>query len=424
MAVTSQKSIVLYWGPDFDAGPWGASTLTGLVHVGRPWATAPTSLLPVFKSGLRLASGQTTGTYRTFVRTLGALHSWGPCVPILQPGAPTDVKVRIWDGAADLYWNGSAWVEPSTSAHWNTAAEVYAAMPAYTGRSLGFTVQLSRASATAESPVLAGIAVLGRVLFIQTSADETRASSWNDDVLRRILIRRARQMLICEGAEEPTAPGASLAFGAGVGELPIDVIGVEAVFDITADPTLRSPLAGAWNAGAKTWTPTAPFPAGHRIHARYQFRPLVVHSADLDFFEDRLPCVVFENIEPAGRQSPTGEIPLVNEATGAAVVVRAPGYEDLRITGRILAARTTDRDRVIEIMREWLEDGTVELSPSTSLPVVLALQPDMPSGPVIGDHSDTRFTILASRQDWPGLERTAHVLIPGGWMPTATATEE
>lgn len=423
MATSSQKSLVLYWGPDFDAGPWGTATLTHCAIAGAPWGIGATSLLPVFASSIKLTSGKTSGTYRTFVRTLGALHSWGPGQFITKPGSPAGITFRLWDGTHEWYWNGTAWVSPTTTSHWNAPADLYDHLPAFTGRTLGFTVKLDRATAAADSPVLAGIVAIGRVLFAQTSADETRASSWNDDVLHRVLVRRARVMLICEGAEEPRSVGASMSFLAGNGELPFDITGIEAVYDITADSTLRTPLAGTWNATTKVWTPTMPFPSGHKIHFRVQFRPLVVHSSDPDFFTDKLPCVVFETIEPVRRMRPHGEALVVNETSFAAVAVRAPGSEDLQITGRILAARPTDRDRIIERMRLWLEDGVVEVSPSTSLPVILELQPDMPAGPVLGDHTDTRFTILATRQDWPGTERVAHVLIPGGYEPTATPKE-
>lgn len=422
MAVTSQKSLVLYWGPDFDDGPWGLPTLTNCVTV-LPQTAA--GAMAEFAAGIRLAAGSLVGTYRTPVRTLAAFHSWGPAQVVLRPGSATGIRVRLWTGTVEKYWTGTAWATATTSAHWNTIAEVYAHLPTFTGSSLGFTVEISRATTTAVSPVLAGIAAVARVMFASTSGDDTRASSWMDDLLHRVLIRRTLVNVILPGADEFTAAAGSVVdLSAGVGQFPFDVTGVEAVYDVTADPHLVAPLAGTWNAGTQVWMPTVPFVVGHKIHVRFLFRPEVEHSSDGDFFTDRLPSIVFESVTATSRTRAVGETCVVDEATQVGVAVMTPDAVTYQIQGRVLAARTSDRDRITDALRAWLGDGVVEVSPSTSLPIVLDLAGIPEPGPVVGSHSDSRFQVTASVQEWAGQERAVKVVIPGGFEPGIETQEE
>lgn len=411
-------SLVLFWGPDFDSGAWGASTLTdlGVVSVKR---AAPTHL-GEYESGVRLAKGKLTGTYATYARRLGAWASWGPTQVIGDVLAGVSCRITPSLGGTPYYWNGTAWAAATTQ--WTSLADLYAHLPAWTNASLGFVFKLARTLATDASPVLCGAQTVARVMFAQSSGDPDRASSWEDDLVRRIIIPAAEAVLSVSGSQEFVASTETgpkdrdpLHYAGGLPEFPYNILGVDAVYDTTADVHLQSPVAGAWDAAARTWTPTVAWTIGHRYHVRFRFAPWVEANADPEYFADKLPAVVFETVTPQRRRPTSGWVSVAS-ATDV-VSVRAPTSIDGQASCRILASRATDRDRIWQVMEQWLERGVELVSPSTSLSVSLQLLADDGPTPVLGGGAARHFTVEASWDEWPGEETTNTVLQPGGFAP-------
>ena len=415
MALTTD-SLVLYWGPDMDFSHWGDPVLEDCHYTGPRWDNIPEFVSAQFRDAVSLDDGETEGYYTTPVRSVGALSDWGPGQVVLRSTGGTGVYYQVTDGTDWYYWTGSAWALVSDPSHWSTYTTLYAALPSFTGRSLGFKFKLTRTLSTDDSPLLGGVRVVTRLLFANTEGDETRASSFLDDVLHRILVVRFKEEVVVPGAEEFTVNGETvLDYSTGVNEFTHQVQGVEAVYDVSDDPNLTTPLTGTWVGGStKTWTPTTPFTDGHVVHVRFQFIPDVVHTGNRDNFTFKLPALHVEGHRVVSRRSQWDAHQVDDHLTQDSRVVEGFDEEDYEIDCRIIAQQATDRERIMRSVRKYLgRAGIVEVSPSTSEPVAIALLDDDAMGASEGDALDKRFTLLVRFSNWIGREVAGYHVTSG-----------
>jgi len=365
-----------------------------------------------------LSYGETSGTYQTAIREVGAMSSWGPGRIILRNGSPTTVKFRVTDGVKEYWYTAGAWTEATDAIlHWNDPDDLYDALPSWTDTSLGFIFKLTRTLATDDTPEVCGVKAVCRLLLAQTTTDETIASSWMDDLIHRVFIRQMKVQLVLPGAHEFTATADNqtvINYADGVDEYPYDVRGVEAVYDMDGSG-FASALTGTWVGGStKTWTPDTPFTVGHVIHSRFQFRPEIAHTANQDHFVSKLPSILVESVASVPRRKSYGHLMVEDPGGVDAVVVDEPEHKIVSLGCRIVTVRATDRDRIVNRIEDWLGAGVTLLSPSSSMPIELNLVGGIDDGKVIGDQFDAVFDVEADILAWPGNEVSGHRLVEHG----------
>lgn len=404
MAVETQ-SMVLRWGVDLDDSTAGLCVLTDVVRE-RLAAGVSASRSEDWAYCVRLATGKVTGQLRTPVRSLGAWSSWGRAEICCL--ATTGISFRATDGTTTYYWTGSAWAAATTSAHWSAASTAWAAMPSWSKSSLGWIFKLDRASTSVASPRLYGVKAVVRILFADSSGDVTRPSSWDDDLVHRVFLGQAATALsISASAEKVVATGfAYLDYSKGVEDWPFNVTGVDAVYCVTDDPTLRTPLAGTWNATTKRWTPTTIPAAGKKLHVLFRHSPDLAYTGMSDYVLNRLPAVLVESASLTTRHCQHGADVVVDPASKDCVAVDNPCAETWSLSCRVVAARTTDASRIGRAAERWLRDGVCVVSPGTSLPVRLTLESSPRPGSRTGDAVEVRFSVRADVETWTGQELT------------------
>jgi hypothetical protein len=275
------------------------------------------------------------------------------------PGSAVLFRIADVDTGDELYWTGLEWVAgasgPPDPAAWNTATELQRAFPRLPGnlRALAVVAWLRTNSRTV-TPAFYGARV----------AYGVRQVSPLDDALFRTFLSSLRAELSATGVAEWTTTAATTSVdlgGQGRGPAPFayQVIGVDAVFDLTEDPDELAPLAGTFTDGQ--WIPATAIPAGQVIRIEFRFVPDLVVRRHQDL-EDlaALPAVY---IAPSG--APTATL----RAQGAFLVrdqyatpptaweLPDPEIVTVPLDVRIVAELVADVERVGQALTRWIARG-------------------------------------------------------------------
>lgn len=368
--------------PDDDALTWelaSSARLVGDAAFGAAWETRA----PLEFMGARATLPATAGVYpadlveRTCrtptlaaegVRAYQALELFfdEPLDPDGDPSGAT-VRFRVWNGAAELWWDGADWDTPGAG-DWNTAAELQSNIAdlAPTTRELA-VVALLATTDPAYTPSFFGARL----------AYGCREVGDLDDALTRTVLASLQDELVdvTGVAEFTVAAGATLSIG---GEQLFDVRGVQAVFDLTADPGETTELDGTFTVGdvdanppeAATWEPDDPFVAGRVIRCEFAYAPHVVVSQHRDIEElDRLPAVYLSPNGAPTRLASQGEV-LVRDLYGdppTAVALPAGELLEQRLELRVIAELANDVHRLSRALRQWFggQGGRTLVSPES-----------------------------------------------------------
>jgi hypothetical protein len=298
--------------------------------------------------------GASPRTARTPTLEAAGLRAWlaielAHLEPLDPDGAPSGatVRFRLWDGTGDLWWSGIEWETPPSSTDWNTEAEVVAAFPELPGnvRALAVVAKLGTTDGD-YTPAFYG----ARVAF-----GVRQVSAWDDAVIRT-LVASLRAELGITGVIEFTTDAETDAIELPGEEWPYDVIGVDAVYDLTEDPDELAELPGAWAAGS--WTPTDPIPAAHLVRVEFRYVPDVVARRHQDM-EDlaRLPAIYLSTAGTPATLVRSQDVIQVRDTTTdppTAVVLAGPTLVTLQLQLRIIAELGSDTERIAQAVRSWL----------------------------------------------------------------------
>jgi hypothetical protein len=286
----------------------------------------------------------------------------------------TSVGLRIWDGAADKFWDGAGW-ETAGPGDWNTEAEVSAhlpTLPVIANRAFAVTLNLLTTDAKV-TPVVSHVAVLweGEV-------------DWLNDLLLDSLTATVQEEAIfpVEMALPPLpADATSIDLTEYRDEADLTLTGAEAVYDHAADPGHLTDLLASYNPGTKVLTLSgAGIPAAGVPFLRMRARAQVAWDTNQDWEElGTLPQVVLRDAETvlssfypmsAGRG-------IVRKDTGDGVEIPAPFRSTFRIEMEVRTNRSREQARLLE-----------------ALTTLLAVGPSAEAGPFLRSRgTDRRFRI-------------------------------
>lgn len=357
---------------DADAVVWDlASAVRGTQEDGRGWVGAtPGAVFYARASLLEDAAGvyETDTTYDvafngertalTPTMTAAAVRQW-TAVELLYTEAGEDlaaptatVRFRVHDGAGDLWWDGGAWAAATTSAHWNTAADIQTNVATLTTTARKFAIRAwLKTSDKNYAPSFYGVRVLYGCRMI---------SAYDDALLRTVkasLIAELRAYGVSEFLALAGEVAAVTVAGAASHEWAgYDTTDVLAVFNLTNDPDEAAELAGVFAAGV--WTPAVALGVGDLVRLEFEFRPDVVARRHVDAtLIEQLPAVY---IGPTGAPVET----LIGQAThlvhdlnatpATAIVVSS--YETITqaLDVRIISELGADVQRIGVALRAWL----------------------------------------------------------------------
>lgn len=302
---------------------------------------------------------------RTPVLAAAGVRAWKRIEFCELAPAGAAIGYRLYDGASEYAWTGAAWVaQVDDDTGWtdpDVINEHLAAFPT-TARQIAVVARLSSTDRTV-APAFYGVRI---ALSVADQGDE------DDAVIRAVLATLRAEVTVPSDLELVTRAAITPAAGLPLfAETPVDVRAVDAVYDLTADPSQLTPIAGAitaWTPGTPgtpaAWTPTAAtIAAGHRVRVEASVLPQIVVQLARDLgpeFLGRLPQVRIypgsvtarhenDGIEPLRpRSAPEdGSAPIGLDVDGA---IR----ELLELDVVIVAERGTDARRIASALGDWL----------------------------------------------------------------------
>lgn len=296
-------------------------------------------------------------------------RSWLALELLGDAPAGTTLRYRLEDGTAAWWWNpaagggSGAWAVATTSGHWSTAADLEAHFSTWpsTERELGVTCKLGTTDATS-TPAWYGFRV---AIGCRHRPDDSDAAF---DGLLATLADEVRAVVVAQ--VEYT--GSAIALRGSPSDGGPTWASVAAVYNLTDDPDEASPIAGSFNAGAQTWTPTAAPTLGDVLLIEGTFAPRLValDADDVDTVVAEIPAVVFEvatsptRIESghlSGVRDTRSAVPSVYGGATPAVIVQ-------EVNLRVLADRGEDGARLADTLRAWLGGGRTVISIETGRP--------------------------------------------------------
>jgi len=272
----------------------------------------------------------------------------------------TSVGLRVWNGSRDLFWDGAAWSEAGPG-DWNTEAEVnqhLASLDVATSRAFALTFNLRTTDGNVTPEVL-GAAVLWR-----------GPVDWQEDLLVDSLLGSLREGLdyVEELALPPlTEEAEEIDLSVYTDEAALELVGADAAFDDTADPSHLVNLLTSYDPATKLLALSAPIPEGHVPLLRMLARSTVAWGTQQDFEEvGRLPQVVLTQVEtPGSTQAPAGaRASVVRRDTEVGTVLPAPLRMNFRIQLEVRTDRTRGQQRLQEaLLRFFLIGPAGEVGP-------------------------------------------------------------
>ncbi len=430
------QAIVYDLNPEIRPAPHPADTLgAGMVREPRLQEIGPS----VTRTHcFTLAAGTLTAEVRQAARGGTLVTSWDQLdLFFLEPTGAT-VLVRVHDGAGnEFYWDGAAWAPATLVGHWNTPADLMANFSALTlallpavGVAWRMTtdVTINGSTPRAYGGYVAATLTYGARYDVAGGAfEDGRIDGQLDDLITRTLLPWL-ELARPEVSDQAVTSGVTgaLDYSSGIPNRSHDVVTVLAVYDLGADPNLRSPLAGVWDAGTKIFTLTVSLPDATEYLARLALRPLVAFNADEDWFEsnESEPVILIESFDADRDQSGPTPFFVRDLAAGTALVIPQPrqrtGVARCLITSEdsMLAQETRD---AIERLKPDGADGVALISSGSGFESTLMgpLEPSVDGGQ-LDEAGRVRFDLEITTVAWYGSSSTVNLLVPGGFAPTVT----
>lgn len=257
----------------------------------------------------------------------------------------TDVRFRLNDGVDDRYWNSGAnqWVVAAPN-NWNTEAEVSDHIAAFpiTTQSLQVVINLST-SDPRYTPTLTSV----RVLY------ESDLEEMEDYIWRSMLADiGAKIEPIGEYAAKLAADSATLEL---VLETPYNVSGIDAVYNVTADPNTLTDLFGSYDANTKIVTMSAVQALNSVIVVRFKYKPELAVTTEQDYTElQKVPQIIFDDIVQSERSESGIADFVIDKVTGAGKKVPIT-MGDLDVSGVFVTNKAKDHARISDALKGYFK---------------------------------------------------------------------
>lgn len=252
----------------------------------------------------------------------------------------TDVRYRLSDGTTEMYWNtgANAWVAASSN-NWNTEAEVannIASFPV-SNQTIQVIINPSTSDATV-TPEIRSISIL-----YESDLEELEEYVW------RTLLPAMRSQIrpIAEHSIQMAATSNVIDLNDFNIETPYNIVGIDAVYDITQDAYKLSNLFSSFDSNSSVITLSASIPQNNVAFVRFIYEPVVAVSTSQDYTEiEKVPEILIEDIsivQDLGK--PNGPAFVLNKGTGNAKkipIVQA----DIECNGVFITDKAKDHARL------------------------------------------------------------------------------
>lgn len=258
---------------------------------------------------------------------------------------------RLHDGTNQWWWDGAVWAQ-STS-NWNTEAEIADNLATFDAseRALRVVVRLTTADPR-KTPLLSWVRIAwsGKVFVME------------DLVFRTIVPMFKQTRIIIDFAIKIAFPGGtSLGVKAAVDAttFPLNVVGVDAVFNHTSDPEHMMNLMSSYNPTTGIATLASAIPVGQFAVCRLICQPQVaVELTSQDYVEvEKAPALIIQSIESVDSSELAQDVGIANKSAETIIRIPAPYRFDLRFTMVALTPGAVDLQRTIDSIVELMSNN-------------------------------------------------------------------
>jgi hypothetical protein len=264
----------------------------------------------------------------------------------------TIVRFRVGDGAQELYWNGSAWAV-ATSSNWNTEQEVadnIATFPVPVTKSIQIIINL-RTQDEDFTPLVDNV----RLLY-ESDLEEL------EDYIWRSLVPHLRLQIRPIGEHHIQLPAAANVIGLSDFpiETPYNIVGIDAVYDLTNDPGKLVDLAQAYDVANKVITLSTIVAADSLVLVRFLYEPEIAVNTDQEYIEvSKVPQIILEEIkQDDSTQEAVGPDYVINKATGTGKKSQ-PTQNDISIVASWITDKDKDHARLADALKHYFASNTV-----------------------------------------------------------------
>lgn len=289
---------------------------------------------------------------RTRLTTPEAVRKWTGFFVILNNvkisgNVVTDVRFKISDGISDYYWNtgANAWVVAAPN-NWNTEQEVADNIDKWLNQSIQILINLSTQNESV-TPYVNEVRLLYETDLV--FLEDYVVRSFKEDLLENV---RPISVIAFDSSGETQKD-------LSVIKTPYDIVGIDAIYNNTADEKHFSPLSGVtFNSTTKTvFFPTQP--SGNRIEIRFIWSPYVVLTQSQDYTEVRkIPVVVFDDVSIENESVIRNRPYVINKGTGNGFVFEEGFQADIRIPLRIITSSRRDLDILSDELKRYFANTT------------------------------------------------------------------
>lgn len=258
----------------------------------------------------------------------------------------TSVGFRLSDGTTELYWDGAAWTVAGAG-DWNTENDVSANIASYPiGEQRIQVVVNLKTTNNNYAPVVYGVR-----LAYESDVEEM------EDLVWRSFVPSLRAALRPIGEYKFQTSAATTTIDLSKIETPYNIVGLDSVYNLTADPDRLTELSATFDANSKVVTLSSSIASGQTLVVRFNYQPIVAVTTSPDYDEfDAVPCVVIEDMRQVNRRKSIGADYVLNKATLSGRKVEA-SQSDIELVLAWYTDKGTDHARLSGELRRYFESN-------------------------------------------------------------------
>ena len=279
-------------------------------------------------------------------------------LPKVEGVEVASVGYRLGDGAAEYLWDGTEWREPEVDDDplWNTEAEVASNIDHFpvTTRKLQIIANLKTTDQTV-TPELIRV----RVLYLSDI-------EFQEDYVYRLIVKQLRDNVrpIADYAIKLAAEGTTVDLDDYPLETPYNLIGIDAVFNHSADLNHLADLFSSYNSATKVITLKETVEADTTLWIQFTYEPEVAVTTSSEYHEvAKTPAIVLEDINLLRASEVGWDDSVVNKDTGNGWKVPSPLRGDLEIRLLLMADKGLDLHKMADEVKRYVFNHPLVRSP-------------------------------------------------------------
>lgn len=276
-------------------------------------------------------------------------------LPQVEGVQVTSIGYRLGDGTNERFWNGTTWAV-ATTGDWNTEAEVannIASFPV-ASRKLQIVANLKTTDASV-SPELIRV----RVLYLSDI-------EFQEDYVYRLLVKQLRENVrpIADYALKLAATGTTVDLDSYPLETPYNLVGIDAVFNHTDDPTHLVDLYSSYNPTTKVITLNSSVEANKTLWVQFTYEPEVAVTTSSEYHEvAKTPAIILEDINLVRTSEVGWDDSVINKDTGHGWKIPSPLRGDLEVRLLLLADKGLDLHKMADEVKRYVLSNPLVRSP-------------------------------------------------------------